>query len=165
MLCFVTIERSHWYIVACPDGYTGDSCHIPCPSPSFGPGCQRQCHTCSVTSCHHVHGCSIYTSKSLKVYSENSFYKIVYCECYVLHIIWYVTVSPFSLYSTKYCPSDATKHAFNFNKTLDLEYSVISCIKHVEYDAGLNINWKITWAQQMIWSSLVDFNVNNFFLK
>lgn len=46
---------------------------------------------------------------------------------------------------------------------MDLEYSVISCIKHVEYDAGLNINWKITWAQQMIWSSLVDFNVNNFF--
>uniref|UniRef100_K1QU60 Uncharacterized protein n=1 Tax=Magallana gigas TaxID=29159 RepID=K1QU60_MAGGI len=46
---------------ACPDGYTGDSCHITCPAPSYGPGCQQQCHTCSVTSCHHVHGCSIHT--------------------------------------------------------------------------------------------------------
>uniref|UniRef100_A0A8W8JC16 Uncharacterized protein n=1 Tax=Magallana gigas TaxID=29159 RepID=A0A8W8JC16_MAGGI len=50
----------------CPDGYTGDSCHITCPAPSYGPGCQQQCHTCSVTSCHHVHGCSIHTSTFTK---------------------------------------------------------------------------------------------------
>lgn len=48
-------------VLACAPGYTGKTCSKPCPTPSFGSKCQLSCGTCS--PCHHVNGCSVYTSK------------------------------------------------------------------------------------------------------
>lgn len=48
-------------VLACAPGYTGKTCSIPCPTPSYGSECQHSCGTCS--PCHHVNGCSVYTSK------------------------------------------------------------------------------------------------------
>ncbi|XP_078314889.1 uncharacterized protein LOC144619773 [Crassostrea virginica] len=53
----------------CPPGYTGNSCSIPCPSPSYGLRCQYLCQTCS-TSCHHVKGCLVFASLSVTPTAE-----------------------------------------------------------------------------------------------
>eukprot|EP00105_Crassostrea_gigas_P020980 XP_011439940.1 PREDICTED: multiple epidermal growth factor-like domains protein 11 [Crassostrea gigas] len=57
----------------CPGGYTGDSCHIPCPFPSYGPKCQQECHTCFETSCDHVHGCPMNSSSGEKIGNATTF--------------------------------------------------------------------------------------------
>lgn len=44
-------------IVACPDGFIGNNCQIPCRFPGYGYWCQSECQ-CSKNYCNHITGCN-----------------------------------------------------------------------------------------------------------
>ena len=50
------------YFIACPAGYYGDNCSLPCPPRTYEGNCAEQC-SCSSTSCHHVYGCNVTEGK------------------------------------------------------------------------------------------------------
>ncbi|XP_048771694.1 scavenger receptor class F member 1-like isoform X1 [Ostrea edulis] len=44
---------------ACPPGYIGSDCKLPCRYPGYGDSCQSQCG-CAEDLCHHMNGCKPY---------------------------------------------------------------------------------------------------------
>lgn len=44
--------------IACPAGYFGSNCGVPCLYPAFGQFCTEECN-CGQSECNHVHGCKI----------------------------------------------------------------------------------------------------------
>lgn len=74
----------HYSIIiylACANGYTGLSCEIKCPFPSYGIGCQSECN-CIDKACDHVKGC---TQSSRGIYASSC--SIQYLVCNLQYII------------------------------------------------------------------------------
>lgn len=46
----------HLCFVACPVGYFGSYCGVPCVYPTFGQFCIYECN-CSQSECDHIYGC------------------------------------------------------------------------------------------------------------
>lgn len=42
--------------IACPVGYFGSKCGVPCQYPTFGQFCTDKCN-CSQSECNHIQGC------------------------------------------------------------------------------------------------------------
>ncbi|XP_061196049.1 cell death abnormality protein 1-like [Saccostrea echinata] len=85
------IEKLFMFSIACPPGYFGSYCELPCRYPNYGKGCQMECK-CDKRLCDHTTGYEVNTTsdnvENSSLVQKETKIKIMYNSSLITHLSW-----------------------------------------------------------------------------